>query len=198
MIIIAATQNKHKLEELQNIFSDFDIEIISIQEAGLDHIEVCEDQDTFEGNSMKKAEEIMRISGKPTIADDSGLEVEALGGSPGVYSARYAGEEATDQENNRKLLDELTNVKNRRAKFVSVISMALPDGERLCIRGECPGKIGIEEKGEGGFGYDPLFIVDGYDQTFSEMGSEIKNKISHRANACKKFKEAFIKLNKVR
>jgi XTP/dITP diphosphohydrolase len=194
MIIIAATQNKNKLEELRNIFTDSDIEIISIKEAGLDHIDVEEDQDTFEGNSMKKAEEIMKISGKPTIADDSGLEVDALGGRPGVYSARYAGEEARDQENNKKLLEELAHVKNRKAKFVSVISMALPDGKRLSVRGECSGKIAFEEKGQGGFGYDPLFIVEGYDQTFSELGNELKNKISHRARACEKFKEAFIKL----
>lgn len=191
MIVIAATKNKHKLEELNSIFADFDVELISIEEAGLAHIDVIEDQDTFEGNSMKKAEEIMKASGKPAIADDSGLEVEALKGRPGVYSARYAGEYATDEENNIKLLKELENEENRKAKFVSVISMALPTGGSLCIRGECKGKIGFEKKGENGFGYDPLFIVDGYGQTFAEMSSEIKNKISHRANACQKFKEAF-------
>ena len=197
MIVIAATKNKHKLEELNSIFVDFDVKLISIEEAGLVHIDVIEDKDTFEGNSMKKAEEIMKASGKPAIADDSGLEVEALKGRPGIYSARYAGEDTTDKKNNMKLLKELKNEENRRAKFVSVISMALPSGERICVRGECKGEIGFEEKGQNGFGYDPLFIVDGYNQTFAEMSSEIKNKISHRANACEKFKEAFRKLKEI-
>ena len=188
MIVIAATQNKHKLEEIGAILKDFDIELKSANELGFGDVEVVEDRDTFEGNSMKKAEEIMEVSGIPALADDSGLMVDALDGRPGVYSARYSGENATDKSNNEKLKEELKDETNRKAKFVSVISLAYPDGKRISVRGELKGVIGYEEKGDSGFGYDPLFIVDQYNKTLAELGSEIKNKISHRANALEKLK----------
>jgi len=188
MIVIAATQNKHKLEEIGAILKDFDIELKSANELGYGDIEVIEDRDTFEGNSMKKAEEIMEASGIPALADDSGLMVDALDGRPGVFSARYSGENATDKSNNEKLKEELKDETNRKAKFVSVISLAYPDGKRISVRGELNGVIGYEEKGDSGFGYDPLFIVEEYNKTLAELGSEIKNQISHRANALEKLK----------
>lgn len=188
-MIIAATKNKHKLEEMNKILKDFNIDLQSIDEAGFGHIDVIEDGLTFEENSMKKAETIMQLSGKAAIADDSGLEVNALDGRPGVFSARFAGEDATDQDNNNKLLRELKDKSDRSAKFVSVISLAFPDGKKISVRGECFGTIAFEEKGYNGFGYDPLFIVDEYGKSFAELGSEIKNSISHRANALKKLKE---------
>ena len=188
-MIIAATKNKHKLEEMEHILKKFNIQLQSIDAAGYSHVDVIEDGNTFEENSMKKAETIMQLSGKPVIADDSGLEVKALDGRPGVFSARYSGENATDQDNNKKLLSELEGQKDRSAKFVSVISLAFPDGKKISVRGECNGTIGYAEKGSNGFGYDPLFVADDYGKTFAELDSEIKNTISHRANALKKLKE---------
>lgn len=193
-MIIAATQNTHKLKEINDILSQFNITVVSVNEAGLSEVTVIEDKDTFEGNSMKKAETIMQISEKPAIADDSGLSVHALNGRPGVYSARYAGEDATDKENNQKLLKEMEGIEDRRAKFVSVISMAFPDGRRISVRGECHGRIEYEEKGKHGFGYDPLFIVNDYNKTFGELDHHIKNKISHRADALAKLRK---KLDKI-
>lgn len=189
IIAVAATQNKHKLAEMNEILEQYGIRLISVQEAGIGDIEIVEDGDTFEKNSMKKAATIMNISGKPAIADDSGLSVDALQGGPGVYSARYAGENATDKENNKKLLKELEGINNRQAKFVSVISLAFPDGKKISARGECHGRITYEERGSNGFGYDPLFIPEGYDKTFGELDADIKNKISHRAKALQKLQE---------
>ncbi len=197
-MMIAATKNTHKLKEIDEILKPFGINVISVEEVGLSHIEVVEDGNTFEENSMKKAETIMRLSKKDAIADDSGLSVQALGGQPGVYSARFSGENATDKENNKKLLSMLEGVSDRSAKFVSVVSLVFSDGKKISVRGECSGKIGYEEKGNNGFGYDPLFIVDGYDKTFGELDSEIKNEISHRANALKKLKKELEKINNYR
>ena len=185
--IVAASQNKNKIKELEAITKEFGMQIISRDEAGIDNIEVIEDGKTFEENSMKKAREIMKICGKITIADDSGIEVDALNGAPGVISARYAGEECSDQKNREKLLKELDGIplKKRAARFVAVISMAYPDGKTIAARGECAGHVIFEERGTNGFGYDSLFVPLGYDQTFAEISPEEKNKISHRANALK-------------
>ena len=141
--IIAASRNAHKIAEIEAITRKFGMEVISRDEAGLPTEEIEEDGDTFEENSFKKANEIMKMCGKVTIADDSGLMVEYLGGAPGVYSARFAGEDAGDEKNNQKLLSLLEGVpyKERRAKFVSVITMIYPDGETLVARGECEGHI---------------------------------------------------------
>lgn len=185
MIIVAATQNKHKIEEISAITKPLGMEIISRQEAGVPDFEVVEDGDTFEENSEKKARAIMEACGQITIADDSGLMVDALGGAPGVYSARYAGEDGNDAKNNVKLLAMMSDVpmEQRTAKFVSVITMVYPDGETLVARGECRGHIIFEEKGDNGFGYDPLFVPEGFTKTFAELTGEEKNKISHRASA---------------
>lgn len=191
MKMILASKNKHKLKEISDILKNFNIELISMTAAGLGGIEIIEDGETFEENSMKKAVTVMRKTNIATIADDSGLEVDYLDGRPGVYSARFAGEDVTDNENNRKLLKMLEDVpaEKRGARFVSVISVVFPDGRSFSVRGECEGKIGLKEKGIKGFGYDPLFIACEYNKTFAELGSEIKNKISHRAKALVKFKK---------
>ena len=191
MIVVAATHNKHKIKEIQAITKEFDMEIISRDEAGVPKIEILEDGETFEENSEKKAREVMELCGKITIADDSGLMVDAINGAPGVISARFAGEDGNDQKNNDKLLALLSDVKpdDRSAKFVSVITMVYPDGHKIMARGECKGCIIFEPRGNSGFGYDPLFIPDGFDRTFAELSSEIKNQISHRAKALQNLRE---------
>lgn len=183
--IIAASRNAHKIAEIEAITKKFGMKIISRDEAGLPTTEIEEDGETFEENSYKKASEIMKMCGKVTIADDSGLMVEYLGGAPGVYSARFAGEGSCDDKNNQKLLNLLEGVpyKERRAKFVSVITMVYPDGETLVARGECEGHIIDAPVGENGFGYDPLFVPDGFQRTFAQLEPEEKNAVSHRAKA---------------
>lgn len=183
--IIAASRNEHKLKEIGAILNKFNMNIVSRDDAGIDKFEVEEDGKTFEENSYKKANEIFKVTGKITIADDSGLMVDYLHGDPGVYSARFSGENATDDENNEKLLKLLKDVsfENRLAKFVSVITMIFPNGETLVARGECQGKILFEPIGENGFGYDPIFQPDGYDKSYAQLTDEEKNLISHRAKA---------------
>ena len=153
-IIVAASRNKHKIEEIEAITKKFGMSIISRDEAGVPPVEIDEDGKTFEANSFKKANEIMKMCGKVTLADDSGLMVDYLGGAPGVYSARFAGEDGNDEKNNAKLLKLLEEVpaKERTAQFVSVITMVFPDGETLVARGECPGRIITTPAGENGFG----------------------------------------------
>lgn len=185
MKIFLATGNKHKIEEITAIFKNVkNIEILSIKD-GIDIPEVIEDGDTFEANSAKKALEIAKYTGMITIADDSGLCVDALNGAPGVYSARYSGENATDDSNNKKLIRELQGKENRKAHFVSVVTLGKPDGRSYSFRGEVAGKIIDEPRGDKGFGYDPHFFVAEYGKTLAEM-LDIKNLISHRANALKK------------
>lgn len=185
MRIIAATKNKHKIEEIQAITKEFGMEVISRAAAGVPDIEIEEDGDTFEENSEKKAREIMELCGEITIADDSGLMVDALGGAPGVISARFAGEDGNDLKNNEKLLALLSDValENRTARFVSVITMVYPNGRKIVARGECEGHMIYQPKGSNGFGYDPLFVPVGYDRTFAELSGTEKNQISHRAIA---------------
>lgn len=189
--IVAASQNKHKLKEIEAITQEFGMFILPRDEAGIPNVEVVEDQDTFEGNSYKKAYEIMKLCGEITIADDSGLEVDALDGAPGVYSARFAGDDCNDQSNNEKLLKLLEGVpeEKRTGRFVSVITIIFPDGKTLTARGEIEGHIAKEERGENGFGYDPLFIPLGYSRTFGEFQADEKNRISHRGNALIKLRE---------
>ncbi len=190
MRVIAATQNKHKIKEIREITGKFNLDAVSRSEAGIPDIEIVEDGNTFEENSEKKAREIMNLSGEITIADDSGLMVDALGGAPGVISARFAGEDGNDAKNNEKLLRLLTGVapENRTARFVSVITMIYPDGKKIVARGECEGHILYKGRGNNGFGYDPLFVPLGFDKTFAELSGEEKNKISHRAKALQKLK----------
>ena len=185
MRIVAATKNKHKIEEIQSITREFGMEVVSRDDAGVPGIEIEEDGNTFEENSEKKAREIMALCGEITIADDSGLMTDALGGAPGVISARFAGEDGNDLANNEKLLKLLADVapENRTARFVSVITMVYPDGRKIVARGECEGHIIYQTKGCNGFGYDPLFVPNGFDRTFAELSAEEKNRISHRAIA---------------
>lgn len=189
--VVAATQNRHKIKEMEAITEQFGMRIISRDEAGVPDVEVEESGGTFEENSEKKAVEIMKLCGQITIADDSGLETDALGGAPGVYSARFAGLPGDDRANNRKLLELMKEVpaEKRTGRFVSVITMAFPDGRILSARGEAEGRIAFEEAGENGFGYDSLFIPAGYDRTFGTFSPEEKNRISHRAAALKKLAE---------
>jgi XTP/dITP diphosphohydrolase len=187
MIVVAATQNKHKIEEIHAITAPFGFEVISREAAGIPDFEIEEDGATFEENSLKKAIEIHKICGLPTIADDSGLMVDFLDGAPGVYSARFAGEEGNDAKNNEKLLQLLLNVpwEERQGKFVSVITMVFSPDDILVARGECPGHILYSAAGENGFGYDPIFAPVGYEESFGQLQKEVKNRISHRAMALK-------------
>jgi XTP/dITP diphosphohydrolase len=186
--VILASRNKGKIKEIGDILGRYDMTVVSRDDAGLPIDEVEETGETFEENSYIKAKAILDVAGMPTVADDSGLMVDALGGAPGVYSARYAGEDCTYEDNNRKLLSALAGVpdEKRSARFVSVITMLWPDGRKIVARGECEGRILTETRGEGGFGYDPLFVPEGYDISFGEMSPEEKNKISHRAKALMK------------
>lgn len=189
---VIATNNKHKLEEIGQMLADYNIEILSMRDVSLDGLEIIEDGNSFEENAIIKAKAVMERTGVLALADDSGLEVEALDNQPGVYSARFAGEQGNDKANNEKLLRLLEDTprENRKARFVCVIAAAFPNGETITVRGECYGIIGFEEKGATGFGYDPLFIVPEQNKTFAELGSEAKNKISHRARALEELKEA--------
>ncbi len=188
---VVASQNKHKIEEIEKITEQFSIKLISRDDYGLPKFEIEEDGENFEENSYKKAKEIWEMCQEIVIADDSGLCVDYLDGAPGVYSARFAGEDVTYQDNNDKLLKLLEGVPmdKRTAYFVSVITMILKNGEKIVAEGRCYGHILTEEKGNNGFGYDPIFRPLGYDMTFAELGSEEKNKISHRAKALEKLKE---------
>ena len=188
---VLASKNQHKAEEIKSILGE-GYEIITQTEAGAGDIEVIEDGVTFEENAVKKAETIMKATGKPCIADDSGLCVDYLEGAPGVYTARYAGENATDAENIQKLLNALDGVpeEKRGAQFVCVIALSEPDKPTRVFRGECNGRILTEKHGESGFGYDPVFYDEKMEKTLAEMTAEEKNSISHRGNALKSMKEA--------
>lgn len=196
MKLILASNNKKKLRELGEILSDMDVELLSQREAGCD-FEVEETGTTFAENAYLKAKAVADVTGLAAVADDSGLMVEALNGEPGVYSARYApgGHEASDKEKYEYLLSKLVNVEHRAAKFVSSICCILPDGSIIRTEGECRGEILREPAGEGGFGYDPVFMPQGYDRSMAELGTEVKNRISHRANALREFKKKLRELN---
>ena len=191
MKIIAATKNKNKLREFGEILKGF--EIISQEEAGVD-IDVEETGTTFEENSMLKAKAIFEATGITTIADDSGLCVDALNGDPGVYSARYGGEGYDDKGRVQLLLENMKDIpdEKRTARFVCVITLVGADGV-LTARGECEGKIDYEPKGENGFGYDPVFFVEQYGKTMAEATPEEKNAISHRGKALEIFAERLAK-----
>ena len=190
MRLAVATRNKGKVEEIREILSDLPIEVYWLEDFP-DAPQIEEDGDTFEENASKKASIIARYLGMPTIADDSGLSVEALNGEPGVRSARFAGEGASDADRNAKLLSMLQGVPHveRKAKFICVLVLAFPDGREVSFRGECEGYITDPPRGEHGFGYDPVFLVPEYGRTFAELGPKVKNRISHRAKALRKLKE---------
>ena len=189
MRILIATMNTGKLREYERLLAEAPGLELETMAALPEAIDVVEDRDTFRGNALKKAMEIATVAGMPCLADDSGLEVDALGGRPGVYSARYAGEGSTDAENNAKLLDELSGIADdeRTARFQCAIVIVDKSGRELAIaEGACEGRIGSEPRGSHGFGYDPLFVPEGYAQTMAELGPETKNEISHRAKAAAK------------
>ena len=190
MKICAATGNAGKLREPRRILEAQGHEVVSQKELGIT-LEPEETGTTFAANALIKAQTICKASGLPTIADDSGLCVEALGGAPGVYSARYCGHHGDDEANNRKLISLIKDVpyEKRTARFVSVITMVYPDGRSVVARGEVEGHLLLEPHGGNGFGYDPLFVPVGYDETFGVIDPEVKNRISHRANALKVLRE---------
>lgn len=196
MRLILASNNKKKLRELKTILSDMDVELLSQSEAGCD-FEVEETGTTFAENAYLKAKAVVDATGTAAVADDSGLMVEALNGEPGVYSARYApgGHEASDKEKYEYLLSKLLNEENRAAKFVSSICCIFPDGSIIRTEGECRGEILKTPSGEGGFGYDPVFMPQGYNDSMAVLGTEVKNRISHRANALREFKMKLRELN---
>ncbi|WP_456430963.1 XTP/dITP diphosphatase [Thermosulfuriphilus sp.] len=188
-IIILATRNKGKLRELRALLKDLPIEVKGLD--GFDVPSVVEDGRTFLENALKKAKAVALATGLPALADDSGLEVEALGWAPGVYSARYAGPEATDEDRNAKLLEALASVppERRRARFRCVAVVYHPSYRWFAVEGICEGYIAEAPKGEHGFGYDPVFFVPEFGKTMAELSPEIKNKISHRARAMNRVKE---------
>lgn len=194
-ILVLATNNDNKVKEFKRITADFDIEIKSLSDFG-PLPPVVEDGDTFEENAYKKAYHIARVLGLPAIADDSGLVVEALGGAPGVYSARYAGVNASDDDNIDKLLREMKTVSNRKAYFQCVLSIAVPSGPALTYEGRCNGQISHERQGTGGFGYDPVFLCDTFKKTFAELTMDEKNIVSHRGLALQEFRAEIDKVIK--
>ena len=196
MKLVLASKNSHKLVEMRDILSQLGVEVVLESDVGID-VDVEETGTTFEENAFLKAHAVMEASGLPAIADDSGLCVDALGGAPGVYSARYGGP-GLDDAGYRLLLDNLRGQLDRRGKFVSAICCCFPNGDRVEARGECPGTIAYAPKGEGGFGYDPVFFLPGLKKTFAELTAEEKNAVSHRGNALKAFREkleAYLKGN---
>lgn len=193
MKILIATNNKHKVEEISAIFKGTGAELVSPKDIGL-HVDVEEDGTTFAENALKKAEGFRKASGLAVIADDSGLTVEALGGDPGVYSARYGGEGLDDKGRTALLLKNLGDNKNRRAAFVCSIAMLLENGEKITAEGRCEGEIAYAPSGENGFGYDPVFIPAGYEKSFAELSGEEKNKISHRGLALAELKKKIEKI----
>ena len=188
--IILSTGNVHKINEIKAILKDMPFVLTAKNDLGYENFDVVEDGETLEENALKKAEELHKLTGGIVIADDTGLYVDALNGEPGVYSARYAGQGAAYADNNKLLLSRLKDlpIEKRTAYFKTVIAVILEDGTKLMAEGICRGYIGLEERGRRGFGYDPLFVPEGKDKTFSEMSEEEKNKISHRSNALKNLK----------
>lgn len=183
--IFLASGNPHKIEELQQVLAPLGIELKSTLDFP-DAEEVEEDQPDLKGNALKKARFWFEQTGLPALADDTGLEVDALGGKPGVHSARYADEKSGYKDNVAKLLDELRGVENRKARFRTVIAFVTEEGEHV-FTGVCEGDIITERRGEKGFGYDPVFVPNGYGKTFAELSAEEKNRISHRGRAVEKF-----------
>lgn len=188
--IIFATGNAGKLKEIKMIMEDIPVPIISMKEAGVD-VDIMEDGTTFEENALIKARTIAKATNELVLADDSGLEIDYLNKEPGVYSARYMGEDTSYHIKNQNLIERLAGVPDaeRSARFVCVIAAVFPDGREFTVRETIEGMIGYEERGENGFGYDPIFIVPEYGCSTAELPSEVKNKISHRGKALARMKE---------
>ena len=187
MKLVLASKNQKKLRELREILSAQGVEVVSEADVGVD-VDVEETGTTFEENALLKARAVCEASGLPAVADDSGLCVDALGGAPGVYSARYGGPGLDDVGRYQLLLENMRGMLDRRCKFVSAICCCFPDGEVITARGECPGTLAYAPKGEDGFGYDPIFFLPERKKTFAELTAEEKNAVSHRGRALAKFK----------
>jgi len=185
--LVLATKNRGKVSEFEGLFSAFDLEVKSLNDFG-PIPPVIEDGETFEDNAVKKAQFTAKVLGFPAIADDSGLTVKALGGEPGVFSARYAGEGATDEANNIKLLRAMKGIEQREAAFICILAIAVPRGPALIYEGICEGLITEEISGNQGFGYDPLFYYPPLNKTFAEMSAAEKNSVSHRGKAMAELK----------
>jgi len=193
MLLVVATRNRGKSKEIREFLHDFPVEIKDLNDFGPTP-EAVEDGETFEENAYKKASLTAKVLGFPALADDSGLEVEALGGKPGVRSARYAGSKASDEENNIKLLGALSGTTNRKARFCCVLSLAVPSGPALTYEAACEGVIAEAPRGLNGFGYDPLFYYPPLDKTFGEMTLDEKSNVSHRGKALMQLKREFDKV----
>lgn len=192
--IVFATSNEGKMKEIRMILADLPVEVVSLKEEGI-QADIVEDGKTFEENAIIKAREISKIANCIVLADDSGLEVDYLNKEPGVYSARYMGEDTPYSVKNQAIIERLNGVEGakRSARFVCVIAAAFPDGRVLTTRGTIEGRIGYEEKGENGFGYDPILYIPEYEMTTAQMSAELKNKISHRGKALEEMKKELIK-----
>lgn len=188
MKIVAATTNKGKIREFQEILSELGYEVVSMHDEGID-VEVEETGSTFSENALIKARAVSLLCDYPVIADDSGLCVDAMDGAPGIYSARFAGEDATDYDRNVKLLETLDGEENRKAQYVAAIAYISPDGTEITTEGKIEGEILTEEHGTGGFGYDPLFWCTEIKKCFGEATPDEKNAVSHRGRALKKLYE---------
>lgn len=193
-IIILATNNKSKVKEISEMMSGSDITFVSLADAGI-NVEVEETGTTFEENALLKAREICKLSGKPTISDDSGLEIDALDGAPGIYSSRFMGEDTSYDIKNNALIEKLENVADpdRTARFRCCMALVLPDGKEFVTEGAMEGIIAREPKGINGFGYDPILFIPEYNRTSAELSSEEKNNISHRGEALRKMIEVIKK-----
>ena len=185
--LVLATKNRGKVVEFKELFSGFDLEIKSLNDFG-PIPPVIEDGEAFEDNAVKKAQFTAKVLGLPVIADDSGLTVKALGGEPGVFSARYAGEGATDEANNIKLLKAMKGIEQREAAFICILAIAVPKGQALIYEGTCEGLITREISGTKGFGYDPIFYYTPLNKTFAQMSAVEKNGVSHRGRAMAELK----------
>ncbi|HBH12531.1 MAG: Non-canonical purine NTP pyrophosphatase [Clostridiales bacterium 38_11] len=191
--IVISTGNENKVREISDVLKEFDVDVVSKDSLGLNHINIEEDGHTLEENAIKKARELWKNTGGIVIADDTGLFVNYLKGDPGVHSSRYAGDQANDIDNNNLLLKNMKNVegKERKAFFKTVI-VIIDRNEKIHLsEGICCGQIGLEPKGDYGFGYDSLFVVDGIGRTFAQMSNEEKNKYSHRGKALRKLGKIF-------
>ena len=188
--IIFATGNEGKMKEIREILGDLDIELLSLKDAGI-HVDIVEDGKTFEENAQIKARTICNLTGEIVLADDSGLEIDYLNKEPGIYSARYMGEDTSYHIKNEKLIERLEGVpdEKRTARFVCAIAAAFPDGTMKTVRATMEGRIGYKESGENGFGYDPIFYLPEYGCTSAELSMEEKNKISHRGKALRAIKD---------
>ena len=194
--IVFATANEGKVKEIKEILKDFPIEVVSMKEMGIT-ADIEENGATFEENSLIKARALVKLTGLPALADDSGLEVDYLNGEPGIYSARYLGRDTDYDYKNNYIIDKLSGAKGeeRSARFVCVISLVLPDGREFVERGVVEGLIGYEQKGENGFGYDPIFYLPEYGKTSAEIPPEEKNRISHRGKALTAMKKLIVTLD---